>query len=61
MNNWPEDRHGFCASPSVMVIPPPTIYSTRGMSDGANLQVDTFCPPRLDFSRKPGWIPNAGD
>lgn len=61
LNNWREDIHAECESPSATVIPPRVIHTSRGITPNLNQIVDVFAPPRLDFSSQPGWVLNADE
>lgn len=61
MSVWRPDEAVEVGSPSVTIIPPPIIHTTRNIGDGRALLVDLFCPPREDFSRRPGMVRNAAE
>ncbi|WP_453969947.1 hypothetical protein [Amorphus sp. MBR-141] len=61
MADWRPDAAIEMASPSLLVIPPPVIHTTRATGAGDNLLVDIFGPPRMDFSAQAGWVLNADD
>jgi mannose-6-phosphate isomerase-like protein (cupin superfamily) len=56
---WRDDEHAEIATPSICVIPPPTVHTTQGVGEHQQL-IDIFSPPRADFSAQ-GWVLNAAD
>ncbi len=59
--DWRADEHEACGAPSICVIPPRVIHTSAAIDPGANLLVDIFSPPRVDFSKMDGWVLNAAD
>lgn len=59
--DWRGDEHQLCTSPALIVIPPPTVHTSQGVGDHRHQLIDIFCPPRLDFSSRPGWVLNHAD
>lgn len=56
---WRPDEHREIASPSICIIPPPTVHTTQGIGPHQQL-IDIFSPPRVDFSAS-GWVLNADE
>lgn len=57
---WRDDEAIRVSSPSMTVIPPPSIHTSQSLQPPCQL-VDIFSPPRTDFSQKTGWVLNAAD
>jgi mannose-6-phosphate isomerase-like protein (cupin superfamily) len=60
MTTWREDQHIEIGHPSLTIIPPTVIHTSRNREPNGRL-VDIFSPPRVDFSRTPGLVINAAD
>jgi len=56
---WRDDENREIGTPSICIIPPPTVHTTQGRGDHQQL-IDIFSPPREDFSAS-GWVLNADD
>ncbi|MEI9927481.1 MAG: hypothetical protein WDN44_06980 [Sphingomonas sp.] len=61
MASWRADEAVEMDSPSVLVIPPTVIHTSRNIGDRPGRLIDVFAPPRLDFSRREGLVANADD
>ena len=61
MSKWRPDEHLEIGSPSVIVIPPKVVHTSRNIGAERSWLIDIFAPPRLDFSRKPGLVLNADE
>lgn len=61
MSLWRPDEHLEIGSPSVTVIPPKVVHTSRNIGDKRSWLIDIFSPPRVDFSRKPGLVLNADE
>jgi hypothetical protein len=58
---WRPEDHERVGSPSVTIIPPPTVHTSQAIGWRANHLIDIFAGPRHDFSARPGWVLNADE
>ena len=59
MTLWQPDQAEEMGSPSLLVVPPKVVHTSRNL-DAPGVLVDIFAPPRWDFSRK-GIVRNADE
>jgi mannose-6-phosphate isomerase-like protein (cupin superfamily) len=60
MSEWRDDEHVRVSSPSMTLIPPTVVHTTRAVGAGPHTLIDVFAPPRADFLAQ-GWVLNAAD
>ena len=60
MSEWRDDAHVEVSSPSMTLIPPTVVHTTRAVGAGPHTLVDVFAPPRADFLAR-GWVLNADE
>jgi hypothetical protein len=58
---WIPDDHAEMTTPSVIVIPAAVIHTSRDVGEDDASLYDIFCPPRLDFARKKGFVLNEDE
>lgn len=58
---WREDEHIEIGSPSVTIIPAKVVHTSHNIGPARSWLIDIFAPPRVDFSKKPGFVCNADD
>ena len=61
MTAWRDDEHIEVDSPSLTVIPPKAVHTSRNLNQGGAWLLDIFAPPRMDFSSKAGKVANEQD
>lgn len=61
MAAWREDEAVEMDSPSVLVIPPNVIHTSRNIGTDPGRLIDVFAPPRVDFSKREGLVANADE
>ena len=60
MTLWRDDEAGEMGSPSLLVVPPKAIHTSRNTGNEPGVLIDIFAPPRMDFSLK-GVVCNADE
>jgi mannose-6-phosphate isomerase-like protein (cupin superfamily) len=60
MDLWREDEQPQMDSPSLLVVPPKVVHTSRNIGPEVGRLVDIFAPPRFDFSRR-GIVCNADE
>jgi hypothetical protein len=61
LSAWTPDDHGEMDTPSVIFIPATAVHTSRDVGEGESSLYDLFCPPRMDFASKKGFVINEDE
>lgn len=61
LSQWQPDNHDEIGTPSVIIIPANVVHTSRDVGEGESSLYDLFCPPRIDFASKPGFVINEAE
>jgi mannose-6-phosphate isomerase-like protein (cupin superfamily) len=61
LSAWIPDDHGEMDTPSVIFIPATAVHTSRDVGEGESSLYDLFCPPRMDFASKKGFVINEDE
>jgi hypothetical protein len=61
LKRWLPDDHGEMGTPSVIIIPATAVHTSRDIGPEESSLYDIFCPPRLDFASKKGFVINEDE
>ena len=63
LSTWVPDDHAEMPTPSVIIIPALAIHTSRciGQDGPSSSLYDIFCPPRMDFASKKGFVINEDE
>lgn len=61
LSQWQPDNHEEIGTPSVIIIPANVVHTSRDVGEGQSALYDIFCPPRIDFASKPGFVINEAE
>ncbi len=61
LSQWRNDEAWEVGAPSVAIIPPTVVHTSRNIGGETGWLIDVFAPPRSDFLTRPGLVNNACD
>lgn len=61
LTSWRDDDHALVFSPSLCIMTTRVVHTSQAVGTERTRLVDVFCPPRIDFSLKPGLVNNADE
>lgn len=61
LDDWREDEHITLESPSICIITPRVVHTSRNLPGEPGYLIDVFAPPRMDFSLRDKLVFNHAE